>query len=434
MQARGLDMNTISQIAKQKGYTMPGESKGFFDRLKAVENVVTKFFPGQKVGQAIGTLGGYGVTAAKEKLGFVPEGTTAQYDLSAPTPLQVGGDIAKGAASLAGAKVPVAGTVLGKAGQFGAIGATAGAGQALSEGKGVEQAAGAAGRGAAVGVLLGATFGVAEKVARGLGRGVGKTGEKIQQTVIKPSQADIKDGFKIETLRKYNLGGSLNKTLQKTDSQLDTLAKQLNRKLAQSKTTVNMNQVYDRTTKRLFGDKLTGFGSNSQMSRAAERLQEEILYSAGPNGIVTVPEAQIVKRAAGHFGAWQYGVPDPDARAMERVYNIFYNELKKEIEKQSPAGVRAINKKMSELIPVVNAVIRRIPVAERNRGLSLTDIITLTGATIDPKSLVLTGLNFAQKSGTVGNILSKGTAAGQAVSRGIQGVEQTAQAIFPNTR
>lgn len=430
LQAKGLDMNTIQSVAQQKGYTLPKNQ----DFLQKAESIISKVFPGQKVGQAIGTLGGYGLTAGKEALGFVPKGTTSQYDLSAPSPLQVGGDIAAGVATVAGARLPGASSILGKAAQFGAIGGVSAGGRSLADGQSVGTAAGQTARGAALGALLGATFGVAEKGISRLGRGVGRTGERIQQTVIRPSQADIKDGFKIDTLRKYKLGGSLNDTLQKTDSTLDDLNTQLSKKLAQSNASVNMNHVYEKTTKRLFGDKFAGFGSNTQLSNAAQKLQEEIIYSSGPNGIVSVPEAQIIKRASGHYGAWQFGVADPQARASERVYNLFYNELKKEIERSSPAGVRGINKQMSELIPVMNAVIRRIPVAERNRGLSLTDIITLTGATIDPRSLALTGLNFAQKSGKVGNVLSRATGAGEAISRGIQNVEQVGQAIFPNTR
>ena len=52
---------------------------------KLLDNPLTRVlqkFPGQKVGQAIGTLGGFALSKNKE-----------QYDLSAPTPLQTIGDI-----------------------------------------------------------------------------------------------------------------------------------------------------------------------------------------------------------------------------------------------------------------------------------------------------------------------------------------------------
>lgn len=425
LQSRGYDIPAIEKMAKAKGYQMPDRR----DVLQKVGSVVNKIFPGGKVGQSIGTLAGYGITAGKEKLGLAPKGATAAYDLSAPSPLQVGGDVAQGAAMVAGARLPGAKTILGKAAQFGGLGAVSGGASAIAQGKSASEVAKATGRGLAVGALTGATFGVLEKAVRGAGSALGKTGEKIQYSVIKPSQADVKDGFSIDTIKKYNLGGSLQDTLKKTDSTMDDLTRELNTKLKDSNTSINLNRVYENTAKRIFGDKFAGFGSNTQMSNAVERLREEVLYSSGPNGIVSVPEAQIIKRAAGHYGAWQYGVTDPSAKASEKIYNTFYNELKTEIERSSPAGVREINKKLSELIPVMNAVIRRIPVAQRNQALSLTDIITLTGATLDPRALGLSALNLASKSGRVGNLLSGATSAGQAVSRGIENVERATRTL-----
>lgn len=422
MQARGMDMPTIENIAKQKGYTLPKNQ----DWLEKTNAIVGKIFPGQKVGESIGTLAGYGISKLK--------GTSDFYDLSAPKPKQVIGDVLQGAASVAGAKLPAASSIVGKAAQFGGIGAVSGAGSAMAQDKSTAEVAQSAGKGLAAGALLGATFGVVEKSLSKFGNTANKVGQKIQYSVVRPSQADIKDGFKIDTIRKYNLGGSLNDTMHKTDSRMEQLSKELNAKLAKSNASINMNDVYENTISRLFGDRLSGFGSNTQLSNAAEKLRNEIVYSTGPNGLTSVPEAQVIKRAAGHYGAWQYGFQDPEAKASERVYNIFYNELKNEIERKSPPGVREINRQISELIPVMNAVIRRIPVAERNRGLSLTDIISLTAAVSEPRSLLITGLNFAQKSGRVGNLLTKTPNLTNAVNRGIGAVEQTAKTVLPLTR
>lgn len=56
-----------------------------------VTNAITTIFPGKQVGEAIGTLGGY-IATPKEQKPF--------YDLKAPTPLQVVGDVAQGALML----------------------------------------------------------------------------------------------------------------------------------------------------------------------------------------------------------------------------------------------------------------------------------------------------------------------------------------------
>lgn len=393
------------------------------DVLQKTGNIVNKIFPGKQVGEAIGTL--VGMTKANF------EGTGEFYDLSAPTPTQVAGDIARGAATVAGAKLPIAETIGGKVAQFGVLGATGNAGEAIAEGKNQDQVLESAAKGALVGGATGAAFGIAEKGFKALGNFLGKTGDRIQTSVIKPSQADIKDGFSIETIKKHNLGGSLKQSFEKTDTTLDGLTKQLNSKLKESNASLDLGKVYENTTKKLLGNKLESFGSNTQMEGAIEKLREEISAVAGKNGLVSIPEAQLVKRASGHFGAWTYGVSTPEATASQKVYNTFYNELKTAIENSSPEGVKEINKQISELIPVMNALIRRIPVAERNSALSLTDIISLTGAALEPRALSISLLNLASKSGKVGAALGKNAPkAGQVVSDLAQKTEPVARTLI----
>jgi len=147
---------------------------------------------------------------------------------------------------------------------------------------------------------------------------------------------------------------------------------------------------------------LEGFGSNTSTNKAMLQLQDEVLH-INSTGKLSIPDAQVVKRATGGMGAWQYGSPDPESTAREAVYNAFYRNLKEAIEKASPPGVKEINAQMQELIPVMNALIRRIPVAARNNAMSLSDIISLSAAAIDPRALGVTLLNFGQKSGNVMN-------------------------------
>lgn len=388
--------------------------KGLLEKTARVVNDVLRI-PGKQAGQAIGTLAGYALSPNKET-----------YDLSAPSPLQVAGDVAKGAAFVAGAKLPIASSIAGKAAQFGGIGAVSGAGQGAIEEKDAVGIATQALKEGATGAAVGAAFGVAEKGLKALGSLLGKTGDKIQTSIIKPSQADIKDGFSLETVKKYNLGGSLKTTFAKTDTKLDELSKQLNTKLGQSNAAIDLNEAYERTAKKLLGNKLESFGSNAQMEGAIEKLRNEILAVSGNNGLVSIPEAQLVKRASGHFGAWSFGVPTPEATASQKVYSAFYNELKTTIEKNSPEGVRQINQEISKLIPVMNALIRRIPVAERNATLSLTDIISLTGAAVDPRALSISLINLASKSGTVGAALGK---VGPASVRAVEGASKILEPI-----
>lgn len=293
------------------------------------------------------------------------------------------------------AKAPLS---VAKAVSVGALqGAGIGAGKAAAENQSTQDIVQQGATGAAVG---GAVSGITALTGRFLER----LGEKIQYTVIKPTKADIEDGFHIDTIKKFNLGGSLSTVLTKTEKTMDDLTTQLNDKLAASDQHINLNDVYAKTLSKLQGNKFLSFGSNTQLEGALTQLKNE-LSAVGTD--VTIPDAQIVKRAAGHYGAWQYGMFDPESTARQKVYNTFYSQLKTAIEDNSPEGVREINKQLSELIPVLNATIRRIPVAERNNALSLTDIIGLVGSAIEPRALGITMLNLLSKSGTAADILSK---------------------------
>lgn len=259
--------------------------------------------------------------------------------------------------------------------------------------------------------LIASLFPVAGQVLKSSGSGVSKLGQKIQQSVIKPSIKDIEDGFKVDTINKFNLGGSLEQTLAKTNAKMNDLSSQLKDKLANSVIPVNLNNVYSTTEKRLLENKAGSFGNISSIQKVLNNLKNEITEVGGQNGLVDLVEANLIKRGAGTKGSWVFGNPDPDSKAVETVYNTFYNEIKKSIEQAAESsgqgGIKEINKQLSELIPVNNAVLRRIPVESRNNAIGLTDLITITGSIFDPRALVLTGVNRLSRSGQVGNLLVK---------------------------
>ena len=278
------------------------------------------------------------------------------------------------------------------------IGAAQGAGSALQEDASAQEVLKRGGVGAAIGGATAGVFGVVGKL-------LGKIGDKIQMSVIRPTKVDIEDGFSINTIKEHNLGGSLNKVLEKTQAEMNKLSTELGEKLSSANTKVDLDDVVNQTIKELTdSSKLKGFGANTKIQNVLEQLKQEVAITGNQ---LTVPEAQIVKQASGSFGAWQYGKPDPDSKAVEIVYNTFYNKLKKSIEAGSPEGVREINAQLSKLIPVMNAVIRRLPVAERNNLISLSDMIGLVASSANPIALGPTLLNILSKSGNAANLLSK---------------------------
>lgn len=237
-----------------------------------------------------------------------------------------------------------------------------------------------------------------------IGNVIKKVGQKIQFSVLKPNKADIADGFKVENVNKYKLGGNVGETLEKGKEGLKTRSKELKTVLSDADGKVDLNNVLDRTKQRLAGQTAQNVGVNKAIQNELTNLGEEIkIISEKP---VNLLAANTVKQGAGQLGAWAYGKPEFDAQAKEIVYNTFYYELKTAIEKtsQSPQ-VAILNKEIQEILSITNAALRRLPVAERNQIFGLTEAVGAAMGTIDPRSFAIVGASIAQKSGKAGQAL-----------------------------
>lgn len=264
------------------------------------------------------------------------------------------------------------------------------------------------------------------KLKTSTGRGLSTLGQKIQTSVIRPTVRDMEDGFTTATLQKYDLGGSLNQTLVKVNSLMNDLGGKLREAVKASGDTLDLRAAAEAARKKLVTS-AKNFGNNQRISRILDELDSEISIIA-PQGVVDLATGQEVKRQAGTMGAWSYGMPDKDSTAIETVYTTFFRELREAIEKSDVGPeVKAINAQLKELIPVHNAVIRRIPVAERQNAVSLTDVMTLIGTAFDPKVAALAVVNKASKSGRVGNMLTK---VGEKLATPKESITNLAKRIF----
>lgn len=246
-----------------------------------------------------------------------------------------------------------------------------------------------------------------------LGRGLQKVGEKIVTTVIRPTIQDIKDGFKSSSLTKYNIVGNTTeeflavaqKQIKEKGGQLSLLVKNAfgNKKI------IDLNKTFE-TTKRILvrSRRKEAFGDISSLRNGINKLQEEILDVARNKlGRVTFQHAQEIKQGAGLKGAWAYGRPDPDGRIAEKIYTTFYRVLKKQMENVGPKQMRRLNKELHEIIPIMHAVTRRLPVEARNNVLSLTDSLGLYAAVFDPRALAIIGAKKLSRSGKLGGWLAQ---------------------------
>ena len=126
--------------------------------------------------------------------------------------------------------------------------------------------------------IIGAVFPV---VGAGLSKAKGllkPIGEKIQTTVIRPTSRDLADGFKIENVNKYGLGGSLAQTATKVHVKLNELGQKLQSTLKSSSTAVNLNDVYKNT----FND-LLSVSKSINLTSTPTFFNEEVIY-AKPTG------------------------------------------------------------------------------------------------------------------------------------------------------
>lgn len=293
-------------------------------------------------------------------------------------------------------------SLLGNIGAGAALGAAQQGGQAMTENAPEKTVA----NNAAVGGILG---GGLSGLVSGAGKLAEMRGNKISNTVIKPTAKDISDGFNTDTIQKYDLGGTLNQTASKLKSLMSDLTSQLKTKLASSASGIDLADVFDKTNADLQSPQgvIGNFGQNAGIARQLDNLQDEVLQ-ANPTGKLSIPDAQTVKQQAGLNGEWVHGSADPDANAKETVYNSFYHNLKTSIENNSPAGVQEINRQIQELIPAQRAVARRIPVAQRNSGIGLRDMMGLLGiATGHLEAAIPLALERASNSGLMGNALWK---------------------------
>lgn len=258
-------------------------------------------------------------------------------------------------------------------------------------------------------------------VGKAFGSFAGKAADKIETSLLKPTQSALDDGFKVENVFKYKVGGSLEDTIAKTNQKMNDLSKQLTDKLAGSSARVDIASVISKVEEDVSKNKPSMFGLVNATNSALEKMKAEVTATLGKETSVDLPTAQTIKRAAGSLGSWVNGHVDAEGKASEQLYSKFYSTLKTEIEKNAPPGVQAINRQISELIPISNAAIRRLPIAQRNAALSLTDAIGLFSSVGHPGVLPLEVANFLSKRGGTAEVLNMAAAPTTAVGKKIFG-------------
>jgi len=238
-------------------------------------------------------------------------------------------------------------------------------------------------------------------------------GARIEQSLIKAGTPDVQDGFKVQNVFKHKLGGTLVQTYEKAQAKLNALGQKMQSILSGSPARVDLVDVLAQTEKELASNVEKTFGSNAKLKNALAEMLDEIdeLSGKAPGGVADLVTANRVRQAVGELGAWMHDPSgknrDAAGKAMEVMANAYYRNLRKAIDTASGRApeIQALNRDMSEIIPIVNAVVRRIPVAERANVLKLGDKIGFGTGHIG-----LVVANRLLQSGRVANVLSNGPA------------------------
>lgn len=259
-----------------------------------------------------------------------------------------------------------------------------------------------------------------------------KIANKVETVITKPSKTDIAHGFKVENVFKYDLGGSLGQSLEKTQFAIDQLVTRAESLREKSKSVINLNNIINDTAKEISNGKISTVGNNSKILKAFKTWVSE-LEDVAPSGKINSIEAQKIKVALGKMGSWLNGQRDLDSTAMENVSNIMYTKFKTAIENavDDPKELREINKQLSELIPINSVLIKRIPIAERNSAISLTDILSAGAGTINPKAWGVFAVNRLSKSGRFANLVSKSSQKLRAGAKKLLPLESKAKKLIP---
>jgi len=275
------------------------------------------------------------------------------------------------------------------------------------------------------------------KTIRGVGTKAMETGVKIENIGVKILKREKERGAKVENLGKYDLFGSPEQVQQKAQSQIVSLAAELRDRLAtaneDSALRINGGQLFARAAKKALTG--TAFG-RTKMQRAIEEALTDLGIMAKEEGIdlanIDLLTAQRLKQDAGAYGDWielnGKMTADPDANMKSQFYNDLYRELKTEIENRGPAGIKEINKQISELIPLElaarkSAIVRGTKQG-RNELIPLKEFIgmgaSLATGTVAPLAIV--GAQSLSKSPNVARWLYN-------VGRGLGGTLPQREAI-----
>jgi len=416
--------NPTSQSTQQSTAQQPKQDNRDF--LQKASDIVGSIFPGQQVGKAIGTLGGYGLTAGEEALGLAPKGSTAAYDLSAPTPLQTAGDVAQGALTI-GAGLPEAGAT-SEAGQS-LLGATKGFATKTGVLGKVVQGAKLGGLLGATGAIAGGSTDVGDIAKQGLvgsvvGGGINtvgsvleKAGQSLPSRLIKSYIPKINDETAAYAIQKGLASPS--KMLEDSNASIKSLGGQLGSILNKPDyegITVSGKDIYQRFLQKNPDTDIQPDKFFSEIKKLSG-LKGNLVYKlATPEGLSLADLQKLNSEIGGN--TFKFSELDtPEVKTGKQLGSSVYRSMSDAIKSVAKESEPIYND-LSKEYQLKNGLQRAVSKEGRSKLINLRDLVAITSAGV-PGYIVSKALeNPAVGLKTAGLISQLATPTTKQVTRG----------------
>ena len=349
------------------------------DLLQKTGDIVSKIFPGKKVGEAIGTLGGLALEKVKGLVGG--QDSSEFYDISAPSPLQVAGDVAVGAASVAGFKgVGTVGTLTQRILTNLGLGATIGGGTAIAEGKDIGEVAKSA---ATVGAI-GAAIPIAGAGLRAIVKQIEQLPARFVNSALSRSKAEVLKDIakdKVDDFAKYVIQnkpiGSAKSLLADSMENIKLIDSKVDDALATAvrqtggKVTIGRDNILDAITK--LPEAAGALLKRADIREIIERLAPQakrLLQKASLNLEEANKLRSLIDKTLGDR-AFLGGQLSSD----KAVLKSFANTLRETVKNKAPEGTRELFSEFSNEIRFRDGLLNRIAQRAGNQVLSFGDFI-----------------------------------------------------------
>ena len=233
---------------------------------------------------------------------------------------------------------------------------------------------------------------------------------------IKPLRATLKripGGKKqfMDDAARYNLIGSSDHTIEHGEAQLKQAATELRNKLNEGDAAgkkVNVNRLIDEVVNDAMTNRSKSliYGSEDEIADIANHFRGRAKFIQ-KEGNLDLLDAQDYKQWTGTESDWpeharsQGWASTKKDDAVAEFAESLYSKVRQAIEDESPAGIRQLNQKISEIAPIVQAAKYRANVGGRNNFISLNNMIGLSAAAMGHAGAVIP-LALEQASKTPG--------------------------------